>query len=92
MQKRYVHLSESAISGLEALKKHSSSERIRDRSHALLLSHQGFDIPNLSSIFGVNRNTITDWFNRWEASGIEGLADADRSGRPRIFSESEEKK
>ena len=80
------------IPRLEGVKKDSTNERERDRAHALLLSSQGFDISNLSSIFGVNRNTITDWFNRWSACGIEGLSDAERCGRPRIFSELEEKK
>lgn len=92
MKKRYVNLSESDILVLEDVKKNSTGERERDRAHALLLSNRGFDIPNLRSIFEVNRNTITDWFNRWEAEGISSLSDASRSGRPRIFSALEEKK
>jgi len=92
MQKRYVRLSKDEVSFLEHLKKTSSSERERNRAHALLLSNLGYDIPNLSIIFGVNRTTISEWFNRWETDGIVGLSDAARSGRPRTFSESEEKK
>lgn len=50
-------------------------------------------MDSLASIFSVYRRAITLWFNRWESLGIDGgISDAPRSGRPRIFSPSEEKK
>lgn len=42
-------------------------------------------------IFGVGRDTISDWFNRWESEGFTGLVDLPKSGRPPIFSEAEKK-
>jgi len=91
--KRFIVLSDSERIYLEGIKKNSSLERERNRSHALLLSSQGFDMDSLACIFGVYRRAITLWFNRWESLGIDGgISDAPRSGRPRIFTASEEKK
>ena len=90
MQKRYVKLSSEDIAFLKSVKKTSESERVRDRSHALLLSNKGHDIFSLSEIFEVRQATILDWFNRWERERV--LDDKPKSGRPRRFTEDEEKK
>ena len=92
MEKRYITLTEQEESDLKVLKKISSSERVRDRAHALLLSNKGYTIGQLLAIFEVRRATIADWFNRWEKSGLGGLSDAYKSGRPTNFTESEQKK
>ena len=76
----------------KGLKKEGLTERIKDRIHALLLSSKGFIVKELSTIFEVRRETILAWYNRWERDGIAGLSDAPKSGRPRIFDETEEKK
>ena len=82
MRARYVSLSESDKSGLERLRRHSSNHRIGIRCHALLLSSEGYRIPELSKIFGVKKDTIRSWFDRWESSGLEGLSDKPKPGRP----------
>lgn len=92
MEKRYVELSSAEELLLKQIKKTSNSERERDRAHALLLSNKGQSIEELSTIFEVRRATITDWLNRWNNSGIQGLSDHSKSGRPPIFNESEQKK
>jgi len=92
MEKRYIKLEESDIIFLKNQKKTSESERVRDRAQALLLSNKGYDIKSLSEIFEVRRATILDWFNRWESEKKKGLADKLKSGRPRTFTEEEEKK
>ncbi|MEZ4913230.1 MAG: helix-turn-helix domain-containing protein [Chitinophagales bacterium] len=91
MSKRYIKLKEAEIALLEGLKKGSTSERVRHRAQALLLSDKGFDIATLSNIFGVYRDTISVWFSNWERAGEEGLLDKAKSGRPRKFSAEEEK-
>lgn len=92
MKKRYIKLEEGARILLQELKKEGLTERIRDRSHALLLSDKGFDVGQVAEIFGVERKTVLGWYNRWEREGVEGLSDHSKSGRPRIFDELEEKK
>jgi transposase len=37
----------------------------------------------------VDRDTVSEWLNRWEVKGMSGLIDAQRSGRPRKSKEAE---
>lgn len=92
MQKRFIQLTLEEEQFLRALKKQSSSERERDRAHALLLSHKGHTIGGLSKIFDVRRATISEWLDRWEMHKKAGMADASKSGRPPIYTVAEQKK
>ena len=60
----------------------SKSYKVRKRAHAILLSSKKYKIDQLASIFDVDRDTIADWLGRWEESGVLGLQDAARPGRP----------
>ena len=75
---------------LKRKKKTSTKERVRDRAHALLLSNKGYEVQELVEVFEVRHATILDWFNKWEQD--RELCDSQKSGRPRHFSEDEEKK
>jgi transposase len=92
MKKRYITLTESTEKFLKLYKKNCSLERGRDRAHALILSNKGYSIEQLSAIFEVRRATIGEWFDKWEKLGPIGLGDARKSGRPRVFNDSEQKK
>lgn len=92
MKKRHIKLTALEESELKTCKKTSNSERERDRAHALLLSNKGYTINQLSAVFEVRRATVSEWFNRWEESGMAGLSDAEKSGRPTNFTETEQKK
>ena len=92
MKSRHIQLSKADHKQLVSLKRSSKNARVIERCHALLLSDKGYKIEQLSDIFEVRRDTIGEWFNRWERDGIKGLFDAPKSGRPRTFSPSEEKK
>lgn len=92
MGKKYVSLKDEDRQLLELLKSRGSSERVRDRCHALLLSDKGYDISSLSDIFSVHRDTIGKWIIKWNKEGKDGLLDKDKPGRPRRFTEEEEKK
>ena len=65
------------------LMRKSMSFKVRQRAHCVLLSAKKHKIDQLSDIFDVDRDTISEWLNRWEVKGIAGLRDAHRSGRPR---------
>ena len=42
-------------------------------------------VTELMGVFGVNRRTIYNWFNRWEQGGPEALADRPGRGlKPRL--------
>lgn len=102
--KRYITLSPSERDYLELLYKSSTNHRERQRANSLLLSSSGKDIDYLSNLFGVKRDTISNWFNRWERGQKKvlesskeesvriNLQDAARSGRPSILCDTEKKK
>ncbi len=68
---------------LYELMRKSTSFKVRQRAHAILLSAKKHRIDQLSDIFDVDRDTVSEWLNRWEVKGLSGLIDAQRSGRPR---------
>ncbi len=76
------NLSRENKSLLFDLMRNSKSYKVRKRAHAILLSSKRYKIDQLASIFDVDRDTISDWLNRWEVKGVQGLQDAQRPGRP----------
>ena len=61
------------------------------RAQALLLSHKGYKLKAIADICQVDRDTVSQWFTRWEQSKVSGLSDGARSGRPSSLSEQEKK-
>jgi transposase len=61
----------------------------RKRAHAVLLSATGHTINQLQAIFDADRDTIAAWFDRFEASGVEGLKSLPKPGRPPIYTPDE---
>jgi len=54
----------------------------RVRAHAILLSSQGYEISAVAEIFGVDRDSVSSWIDRYELGGMDALQDADRPGAP----------
>jgi transposase len=83
---RYVcPLSESTQLSLQEIYRTDPVFSCRQRAQAILLSHKGYNLNQLQAILDVDRDTLSQWINRFEASGIEGLQDLPRSGRPPIY-------
>jgi carbon-monoxide dehydrogenase medium subunit len=60
----------------------------RTRASVVLLSAGRTAIPQIGRRLGLSRPTVTQWLRRFERSGISGLLDRPRSGRPsRVSSE-----
>ncbi len=85
-------LTKRQIQQLEAKKDRGATPRIRHRAHAILLSHQGTSVIELVQIFQTNRTTISQWLDRWEAEGLDGLADKPRPGSPSKLTEAEQRR
>ncbi|MDQ3323309.1 MAG: helix-turn-helix domain-containing protein [Acidobacteriota bacterium] len=66
--------------------------RVRHRSHAILLSHQGSTREEIARICRVQRDTVSLWINAWQECGCKGLEDNKRSGRPPILTVEEQAK
>jgi len=62
----------------------------RIRAHAVLLSGQGYAISSLVDIFGVGRDSVTSWVDRFADGGTQALQDEDRPGAPPILDQQEQ--
>lgn len=68
----------------------SNNFRIRNRSHAILLSFQKYPIDEIAKICQVHRTTVSIWIDNWNES--KNLADGERSGRSPILTLEEQEK
>lgn len=82
-------LDEEQINELNEAIKESKKAPTRRRARAILLSNRGYSIDKIAPIFGVNRNTVSIWIDKWEQVGISGLEDNPRSGHPFTLTEEE---
>ena len=53
------------------------------RARIVLLAADGVSHTDIAELVGVSRPTVTGWRRRYERSGIAGLSDERRPGRPR---------
>ncbi len=68
----------------------SDNFRVRNRSHAVLLSFERYPIDEIAVICRVHRNTVSRWLDSWSEDGMDGLVDAPKEGRPPILTAKEE--
>jgi transposase len=59
--------------------------RAVERAQMIWRAHQGARVPVIASALGVNEQTVRLWLKRFNAQGVDGLADAPRSGRPPVY-------
>jgi len=76
------NLTEDKINRLKEITKNSEKPRVRQRSHAILLSYEGFSIDQIAEILGTGRDAVSRWLDAWDDSGFEGLNDKPRPGGP----------
>jgi transposase len=53
------------------------------RAQIVLWRADGHSVADIARISGATRPTVYKWLNRYESTGLDGLIDADRPGRPR---------
>ena len=75
---------------LDDLYKTGETNRVRMRSHIVLLSDKGKSIKELCNIFNVHRDTISVTIDNYNKKGKDGLFDKIRSGRPSALTDAEE--
>lgn len=85
-------LSEEDYTKLVGNHQKSENFRVRNRSHAILLSFQKYPIDEIAAICGVHRNAVSRWINRWNEFGLQGLCDVEKNGRPPILTLEEQVK
>ncbi|MEJ7652629.1 MAG: helix-turn-helix domain-containing protein, partial [Chloroflexia bacterium] len=57
--------------------------RVSERIRMVLLSSRGYTVGQIAAVFEVDEAAVRDWLCRYKATGVEGLKDRPRSGRPR---------
>jgi transposase len=77
---------------LRRVYKESQHHRVRQRAHCISLSFQGLTTTTLMTIFSVDRMTIYNWFDAWEAQHFAGLYDKKGRGRPHKLTAEEQAK
>ncbi|MFF3489866.1 FCD domain-containing protein [Streptomyces sp. NPDC002795] len=60
-----------------------TSRALRLRSRIVLARADGLSAQEVAQDLGVSAATVTKWVRRYAERGLDGLADAPRSGRPR---------
>lgn len=90
-ESRFIErLTKSQVQRLEQLRDNGENKRIRQRAHAVLLSFDGTTVNELVRIFGISRNSICFWLDRWDSEGFQGLSDKPRPGAPPKLDEQEQ--
>ena len=83
-------MSEEEITKLVENYQTNDNFRVRNRSHAILLSAEGYPIDEIAVICKAHRNAVSRWLERWKECGLDALADGSRAGRPKLLSDIEE--
>jgi transposase len=75
---------------LEEMHKNHPRHLTRNRAHRILLSYQGYSVPEICAIYNVCRQTVSTLFHHWERDGLCGLVDRPGRGRPSILTKREQ--
>lgn len=92
MSRPATRLTPSEEATLEACQQHGPHPRQRRRAQAVLAHSRGLGLPQLARVFAVSYQTAHAWLQAWERTGITGLAEGARSGRPRLLDDDAQKK
>jgi len=61
--------------------------RVANRLHAVALSMEGRSAPEIAYALKVHRSKVVLWLRNWQHSGMEGILEGHRCGRPPELSE-----
>ena len=70
---RYTELTSAERITLEEGYKNHTKFHVRQRYQALLLSDEGWKVPEIARLHHVRTRTIYTWMNRWQDLGLAGL-------------------
>lgn len=61
------------------------THRQRQRAQAVLLSAKGYTLTQIADVLNISRVAVSGCLDQWQAHGLDGLADAPKSGRRRTI-------
>jgi transposase len=83
MKKQHITLTETQQQELEAfLAKGELPARLFKRATAILALNRGATLEAVATLVNVTNDTVRAWRKRYQATGLAGLRDQSRSGRP----------
>jgi transposase len=75
---------------LDALtRKRTIDSKLFLRARLILLVADGHGHTEIGLMLGIHRNHVAKWRKRFDAQGVDGLADIARSGKPRSYTDSD---
>lgn len=80
---------ENMIMALQDEIRRNDTSRYDHRLHGVLLVAQGITSPRVAQLLGDAPRTVVNWVQRFEAHGLAGLSEGERSGRPSRLSASQ---
>ncbi|MCU1621848.1 MAG: transposase [Frankiales bacterium] len=83
-----VHIPDEDLATLQSWSRSTSIRAgLVTRAKIVLAAGEGLGTTAISDRVGVSRPTVIQWRERYAADGLDGLVDAQRSGRPRTVDE-----
>src|SRR2546422_842220 len=58
--------------------------RVSERIHFVLLHARGYSPAQIADLYQLDERTVVHWLECYQATGVPGLDDRPRSGRPRL--------
>ena len=93
MVPRLLRLHPSTYQRLTRLSKEAEREgayRVAKRLRAVLLNSEGRTSGELAEILQAPRSKVSEWLQRYQSQGLEGLLEGYRSGRPSELTEQQQ--
>lgn len=67
----------------------TASTRLVERARIILLASRGQRVPAIADELKLTQATVRTWLTRFNADGLDGLSDRERSGRPTTYTPEE---
>src|SRR6202045_5253027 len=77
----------TSVWGLQQEIQRSEESRYGHRLHGVLLVAQGMTCPEVARLLGDAPRTVEYWVGSFEESGLAGLLEGNRAGRPKRLDE-----
>lgn len=74
------------------LRQGTAEQRLVERAKVILLSHEGLTVEKIAARLTTRPARVSKWRQRFAQSGMAGLSDAARSGKPNKYTEATEKR
>lgn len=88
MQPRALALHHKTAAKLVSLMKEAEADgvyRVARRLNAVLLNSDGLTSGDIASTLRVARSRVSEWLRAYEGSGVDGLLEGQRPGRPSLL-------